>query len=113
VGEALLSGVAAGETAARAVAAGDFSGGFLRQYQKEIRRRLNPDFRFAPLFQNWPQIQKAAAAIILRAERDPDFGRVMIGMASGAISKREIARWSFLAPTVLGYWGRSSKDNSR
>lgn len=104
VGSALLSGVAAGEIASRAVSAGDFSESFLRQYQKEIRRRLDPDFRFAPLFQNWPQIHKAAAAMVLRAEKDPDFAQKMIGMASGAISKREIARWSFLAPTVWGYW---------
>lgn len=109
VGEALLSGVAAGETAARAVSEGNFSGSFLKQYQKEIRQRLNPDFRFASLFQNWPQIHKAAAAMMLRAERDPDFGQIMIGMASGAISKREIARWGFLAPTVMGYWGRKKE----
>ncbi len=104
VGEALLSGVAAGETAARAISAGDFSGSFLKQYQKEIRRRLGPDFRFASLFQNWPQIHKAAAAMMLRAERDPEFAQKMVGLASGAISKREIARWDFLAPTVWGYW---------
>ena len=106
---ALESGIVAGETAAGAVREGRYTSGFLRSYQKEIRRRFRPLLGFSPLFQNWPHIHKATEALALRGQRDPAFGQRLIELAAGSTPKREIARAEFLLPSVLGYWREKIK----
>ena len=113
VSYALESGVIAGETALQSVQSGDFSSRTLRAYQREIHRRFDPLLRFSPLFQNWPQISKATEALALRGQRDPAFAQRLVELAAGFTPKREIARWQFLVPSVIGYWGEKLRKKIR
>jgi electron transfer flavoprotein-quinone oxidoreductase len=108
---AIASGVAAGETAAEAVAAGRLDAGALRAYERRLRRsfvlrdfrryRLAPAFVMSDRVQHvYPGVMTALAERALRSSGQPR--RKLLGLARAELRRAGVPAWRLLRDLWTG-----------